>query len=67
VVIGVRGLISEPLDLEHRCRDKGREHEKAQNGRKGPVLDSWVHADQRDQQKSGNAKGDRSENVDWVC
>jgi hypothetical protein len=67
VVIGVRGLINQPFNLEHHSRDKGREQEKAQDGRKGPLLDSGIHPDQRDQQQSRNAKGDGSKEVDGIC
>ena len=65
--ISVGGLINESLDLEHHCRDKGREQEKAQNGRKGAFLDPRVQSDQRDRQQSRNAEGDGSKDIDGVC
>ena len=62
----VGGLISEPLDLEHQRRDKGRDDEEGHDGRKCPVLDAWVHADQGDQQQGRNAKGDGGKEVERV-
>ncbi len=59
-------LISKPLDLEHHRSDKGRGDEEGHDGRERPVLHSWIHADQRDQQQGRNAKGDSGKEVERV-
>ncbi len=66
VVVLIRRLINEPFDLEHGCRQEGRQDEEAQNSYKGAILNSWVHPDERDQQQGRDAKGDRRKDRDWV-
>jgi hypothetical protein len=67
VMLLVGGLVSQPFDLEHHSRDKGGDDEEGHNGREGPFLNAWIHPDQRDQQQSRNAEGDRAKNLDRVC
>lgn len=62
----VGGLISKPLDLEHDCRDKGRDDEESHNGREHPVLDAWIQPDQRDQQQGRDAQSDGGKEVERV-
>ncbi|MGF9758275.1 hypothetical protein AAII07_24040 [Microvirga sp. 0TCS3.31] len=66
MAILIRRLISQPFDLEHNGSDKGRNDEEGHNGREGPILNSGVHPNQRDQQQSRNAKGDGGKDVERV-
>ena len=43
VVIGIGGLVDQPLDLEDRSNKEGREHEKHCNSWEHPFLDGGVH------------------------
>lgn len=66
VVIRVGGLIDKPLDLEHNCRDEGRQNKEAEDNHEGAFLNAGVHPDERDQQQRRNTKGDGGKNEDRV-
>ncbi len=67
MMIRVRRLISKPLDLKNHGNDERGAYKERQNIGKGPILDSGVHPDQRDEQQSWDTKGYRRENVERIC